>query len=217
MATELQLGVAQTLLEIGAVRFIPQEPITFKSDLISPVYVDNRLLPFWPVQWRKIIRGFERLLQEQGTSFEVIAGIETAGIPHSAALAYAMQIPSVFVRKQPKEHGTKNRVEGGSVENKRVLLIEDLVTTGGSSLSGVAALRDEGAIVEDCLAIVSYGFSQSTEAFTAAGVQLHTLTNFDAICQQALAANYFSADDMMIIQDWLTDPANWASKYGFAK
>ncbi|MBI5929984.1 MAG: orotate phosphoribosyltransferase [Chloroflexi bacterium] len=217
MASEIQIKVAKALLKIGAVGFSPHKPITFKSGLISPVYVDNRRLIFWPEQWHIIIQGFQQLVFEAGIQLEVIAGIETAGIPHSAALAFEMQMPSVFVRKQAKEHGTKSRIEGGGVEDKRVLLIEDLVTTGGSSLSGVEALRADEAIVTDCLAIVSYGFPQAATAFAAAGVTLHTLTNFSVICEQALEAGYFSADEMIIIQDWFSDAPNWAAKYGFAK
>lgn len=217
MVSDTQIKVAQALLEIEAVGFSPHKPVTFKSGLISPVYVDNRKLIFWPEQWRTIILGFKNLALDSGIHFDVIAGIETAGIPHSAALAYEIHMPSVFVRKQAKEHGTKSRIEGGSVENQRVLLMEDLVTTGSSSLSGVAALREEGAIVTDCLAIVSYGFPHATEAFAAAGVTLHTLTNFTVICAQALAAGYFSADEMLIIQDWFTDAPNWAAQYGFSK
>ena len=105
-------------------------------------------------------------------SFDVIGGIEAAGIPHSAALGFATAMPSIFIRKEAKEHGTKKRVEGGNVTGKRVLLVEDLVTTGMSSLSGVEALRAEGAIVEDCLAIISYGFPGRKEKFAAAGVTI---------------------------------------------
>src|SRR5262245_26696238 len=169
--------IARILLEIGAVGFSPQQPVVFKSGLLSPVYVDNRRLPYWPAQWKVVLDGFQTLIRDTALPFDVIAGIETAGIPHSAALGYALEQPSVFVRKQAKDHGTRSRVEGGPVREKRVLLVEDLVTTGGSSLLGVEALRQDGAQVTDCLAIVSYGFRQATEAFQAADVRLHTLTS----------------------------------------
>jgi len=128
-----------------------------------------------------------------------------AGVPHSAALAYHLRQPSVFVRKEAKGHGLKNRIEGGTVEGKRVLLIEDLVTTGGSSLDGVKAMREAGATVADALAIVSYGFPQAADAFTEAGVTLHTLTNFDAIVSEAA----LSAEDSETIQTWRSDPYGW--------
>ncbi len=114
------------------------------------MYVDNRRFPFHPAQWRIVIEAFKELIDTEGLVPDVIAGVEAAGIPHSAALGFFMGKPSVFVRKKPKEHGTKNRVEGGSVAGKRVLLIEDLVTTGGSSLQAVEALKNEGALGKRC-------------------------------------------------------------------
>lgn len=204
--------VARALLEIGAVGFSPENPITFKSGIVSPVYVDNRRLPYWPDAWHVVIAGFEALIDQQAIAFDVLGGIETAGIPHSAALSYAMRRPSIFVRKQPKEHGTRSRVEGGPVTGKRVLLVEDLVTTGGSSLSGVAALRDEGATVTDLIAIVSYGFREATDAFAAADVRLHTLTTFQHIIAQALASGRFDSATLDIVNDWLSDPVGWAAR-----
>lgn len=204
--------VARALLEIGAVGFTPNKPITFKSGILSPVYVDNRRLPYWPDAWAVVIDGFQALIAEQSLGFDVLAGIETAGIPHSAGLSYAMRRPSVFVRKQPKEHGTRSRVEGGPVAGKRVLLVEDLVTTGGSSLSGVEALRAEGATVTDCLSIVSYGFQEAKQAFAAAGVRLHTLTSFPVIVQQALATGRFDESVTNVVNDWLADPVGWATR-----
>jgi orotate phosphoribosyltransferase len=207
-------NIARALLEINAVGFSPRAPVTFKSGLLSPVYVDNRRIPFWPEQWRQVIDGFQAVIAEQQLDFEVLAGIETGGIPHSAALAYAMGKPSVFVRKQPKEHGTRSRIEGGEVAGRHVLLIEDLVTTGGSSLAGVQALREDGATVDTCLAIVSYGFPESAAAFEGAGVRLYTLTSFAAILREALAMGRFNEDEQSLIEDWLQHPANWAKKHG---
>ncbi len=209
------IEVANVLLEIGAVGFSPHEPITFKSGLKSPVYVDNRRLPFWPAQWRKVIDGFQQVIEERRIAFDVIAGIEAGGIPHSAALGYAMQKPSVFVRKAVKAHGTQSRVEGGGIVGRRVLLIEDLVTTGGSSLSGVMALRDEGAVVEDCLCISSYEFAEAGQAFRAAEVRLHPLTSFAVILDEALRRGIFGATEKAVVEDWLRDPHGWAARQGF--
>jgi orotate phosphoribosyltransferase len=158
-----------------------------------------------------VIEGFRNVITRDNIALDVIAGIETAGIPHSAALAYTSGVPSVFVRKQVKEHGTRSRIEGGDVDGLRVLLVEDLVTTGGSSLSGVDALREAGALVEDCLAIISYGFSQAQMAFDDAGVRLHTLTSFDDILDAA--GNRF---DSAAVEDWLQDPYGWAERRGLA-
>ncbi|KXK23199.1 MAG: orotate phosphoribosyltransferase [Chloroflexi bacterium OLB15] len=207
----IEQQVARALLEIGAVGFNDREPVRFKSGILSPVYVDNRRVPFYPRAWRVVIRGLAGLIAARRLDFEVIAGIETAGIPHSAALAYFMEMPSVFVRKQAKEHGLKNRVEGGSVVGLRTLLIEDMITTGSSSLSGVQALRDEGAVVTDCLAIVSYGFREAEDAFAAANVRLHTLTNFDSILY---VDSYFDERERAVVREWMADPHHWAEKKG---
>ncbi len=206
--------VAEALLAIGGVGFRIDDPLTFKSGIVSPVYCDNRTFPFWPAQWKKVIEGFAALLTREYVGFDVIGGIETAGIPHSAALGYAIERPSVFIRKQPKEHGKKARIEGGAVAGKRVLLVEDLVTTGGSSLSGVGALREEGAFVTDCLAIISYGFPEARQAFADAGVTLHTLTNFEAVLTAALASGALDTVDAAVVRDWLGDPHGWAARRG---
>ncbi len=207
--------IAQTLLNIQAVGFKLAEPITFKSGLKSPVYVDNRRLPFFPEEWTLVIEGFRELITLNSLDFDIIAGIETAGIPHSAALGFLLKKPSVFVRKQVKDHGTKKRVEGGQVEGKRVLLIEDHITTGGSSLSGVEALRAEGGIVTDCLAITSYEFPNSKTVFAEAGVQPHTLTSFAVILEEAVKSGAIPADALATVEDWFTEQKGWAGRHGF--
>ncbi|MDX1992997.1 MAG: orotate phosphoribosyltransferase [bacterium] len=206
--------VAKALLDIGAVGFSLDNPVTFKSGIKSPVYVDNRRLTYWPQQWKIVITAFQE--KAAVLHFDVIAGVETAGIPHSAALAFALDYPSVFIRKQPKEHGLKNRIEGGEVSGRRVLLIEDLVTTGGSSLAGVEALREAGASASDCLAIVSYGFVEADAAFQQAAVRLHTLTDFATIARNAYEMQRISQSDMNAIKDWMEDPHGWAAKHGLA-
>ena len=155
---------ARALVEIGAVGFSPSKPITFVSGIISPIYIDNRTLPYHPKEWRVILDGFVEIAKSLN-EVDVIAGIESAGIPHSATLGYLLGKPSVFVRKKPKDHGTKKMVEGGIVENKKVLLVEDLVTLGGSSLKGVNELRNSGAVVNDVLVIVSFGLAEKEKSF----------------------------------------------------
>jgi orotate phosphoribosyltransferase len=204
--------VAAALIEIGAVRFTPSQPVRFASGLLSPIYVDNRRLPFHPEAWRLVIAGFERLIADRALHPDVIAGIEAAGIPHSAALAYRMQKPSVFVRKQPKDHGAMKRVEGGDVSGKAVLLIEDHVTTGGSSLSGVEGLRAEGAVVRHCLTITGYGFPQAAAAFEEAGVGLHVLCELPDLLEVALQMGRFDRDALALILDWSHDPHGWTAR-----
>lgn len=214
---EMKDKIAQSLLRIGAIGFTIKNPITFKSGIISPVYVDNRKLPYHPAEWKQIIQGFESLIQEKHILFDVVAGIETAGIPHSAALGFSLNMPSVFVQKKVKDHGTKKHVEGGSVLGKRVLLIEDNVTTGGSSLAGVSSLRTEGAIVENCFSITSYEFPEATEAFSKEHVESFTLTTFSHILDQAVRMEKINKKEVILIQDWIASPHDWAKRYGYTK
>ena len=143
-----QKEVAKALLAIDAVGFKPREPITFKSGIKSPVYTDNRKFPFFPDEWRKVVEGFKDLIEKNQMEFDVIAGAELAGIPHSAALGFFTGKPSIMVRKQPKEHGLGKRIEGGNIEGKKVLMIEDLVSTGSTSISMIEALRKTKFLVD---------------------------------------------------------------------
>lgn len=205
----LDRHVARALLTLDAIGFAQGAPIRFKSGILSPVYVDNRKLPSFPAHWKKILQGMKALIAQKKISFDIIAGIESAGIPHSSALGYMLGKPSVFVRKEEKDHGTKKRIEGGSVKGKRVLLIEDLVTTGMSSLSGVQALRDEGATVKDCLVIVRYGFPEASEAFKKAGVRLHALAPFSTLLKEAVALKKCTAKQAVEVKKWYANPWGW--------
>jgi len=207
--------IADALIAIGGVGFRPAAPITFKSGIMSPVYCDNRRFPFWPDEWAKVIHGFEELIAEREIAVDVVGGVEAAGIPHSAALGFAMRLPSIFIRKELKEHGTKKRVEGGDVTGKRVVLVEDLVTTGGSSFAAIEALRAEGAVVSDCLAIISYDFPDAVEAFEEAGVRLHATTTFGAVLESAAASGVIDASAADVVRDWLKEPRSWAKRHGF--
>jgi orotate phosphoribosyltransferase len=206
--------VAEALVATGGVGFAPAAPITFKSGIKSPVYCDNRKFPFHPEQWSKVIRGFEQRIIADDIEVDVIGGIEAAGIPHSAALGFAMAKPSIFVRKEAKGYGAKKRVEGGDIAGKHLLLVEDLVTTGSSSLSGVEALRAEGATVTDCLTIISYDLPEAVENFANAGVRLHPLTTFAAVLEVALEHGIIDEAAAASVRDWLSDPHGWAARHG---
>ena len=195
--------IARALIKIGAVSFVTKDPVTFKSGIKSPVYVDNRKFPFHPDEWQSIIEGFADIIKKENLKVDVIAGVEAAGIPHSAALGFFLKIPSVFVRKQVKDHGTKKLVEGGDVVNKNVLLIEDVVSAGHSSLASVEILRAEGAIVRDCLVILSYGFSEAKEGFKKANVFLHTLTSFPVILEEVKKQEFLKEDELKIVENWV--------------
>lgn len=207
-----QHAVAQALLSINAVKYVADAPITFKSGIQSPVYVDNRTIPYHPAAWKHIISGFAQAISTHSLGYDLIAGVAVGGVPHSAALAYHLECPSVFVRAEAKAHGTGQQVEGGNITGKNVLLIEDLVTTGGSSLRGVDALRASGAIVHHALAIVTYDFAEMHHAFQNANVNLIALTSFPVILQTAVETGYFSAAQADVIRAWLASPHTWSQK-----
>lgn len=209
MNTATKRSIASALLDIGAVGFSPEAPITFKSGIRSPVYVDNRRLSFHPPAWRVVIEGFVSTIDTRALAFDALAGVALGGVAHCAALAWQVGKPAVFVRKETKQHGAGKRIEGGDVEGLRVLLIEDLVTTGGSSLSGVAALREAGATVADVCAIVSYGFVEASAAFAQAGLRLHTLTDFETTLQESQARGSLDAAQLAIVRSWFADPHEW--------
>ncbi len=204
-----QVAVARALLEVGAVGFSPAKPIRFKSGMLSPMYIDCRRLPYHPAQWGLIVTAFAEQVNSGALPCEIIAGVAVGGVPHSATLGYVTQKPSVFIRKEAKEHGTRSQLEGGEVSGKRVLLVEDMVTTGGSSLAAVEVLRAEGALVMDLLAIISYGFKIAEEAFAAAQVRLHTLTNVPLVLEQAGAMGVLDKPALAIIQNWYANPYGW--------
>lgn len=201
--------VAKALIEIGGVGFAIDNPITFKSGILSPMYMDNRRFPYYPAAWKVVLEGFAEKIKEKEIDYDVIAGIESAGIPHSAGLGVITGKPSVFVRKQVKDHGTKKMVEGGDVKAKKILLIEDLVTTGGSSLAGVRALRSEGATVECCLVIVSYDLEEAKTAFEKEKVELIQLTDVPTILEVAKNMNVIGERELRVAREWYKNPRSW--------
>lgn len=202
---------AKALLDIGAIGFSPDAPITFKSGIQSPVYVDNRQLIYHPAAWHSIIEGFRSLIDARRLQYDLIAGVAVGGVPHSSALAYTLNMPSVFIRKESKGHGRSQRIEGGEVDDLRVMLVEDLVTTGGSSLSAIDALRNAGAHVTDALAIVSYGFAEAASAFARAELELHTLTDIETLLELANERGTLNQNQVAVVERWLADPYAWSA------
>ncbi len=213
MNVGLEHSIARVLLDVGAVTFSPESPYIFTSGLRSPVYVDNRVLVYHPDAWRLIVDGFQSTIDERNLHFDVIAGVAVGGVPHSSALAYTTRTPSVFIRTASKAHGKRQLIEGGDVANKRVLLVEDHVSTGGSALEAVEALRAKGAIVECALAIISYGFPEAHVAFEMAGLRLETLTNFDILLEQTLERGKLNEAQLHLIRQWFADPQAWGEQF----
>lgn len=203
--------VARLLLQINAIKLSPQKPFTWASGLKSPIYCDNRLIASYPQERKIVVDGF---VQKSKTfePFDMIAGIATGGIPYGAWLADRLNLPFVYVRSKAKEHGRQNLVEGELPLSARVLVIEDLISTGGSSLNAVEAIRAEGSKVTGVIAIFTYGFDQAKKAFQDADCQLDTLTNYSILLDEALKTNYIRAEDLLTLQEWRQDPKAWSSK-----
>ena len=203
-------SIASILLDIEAVSLKPHEPFTWASGLLSPVYCDNRLIMGYPDARKAVIQGFEDLLHTHALAPDLIAGTATAGIPHAAWLAYTTDLPMVYVRAKPKEHGLMNRVEGPIEAGQSAIIIEDLISTGKSSITAVKALVEEGVKVLAVFAIFAYGFPQAKESFKSAGVPFYTLTSFDQLLQVAVKKEYLPPEDLDTLEIWRSNPQNWS-------
>lgn len=206
--------LAGHLLNYGAVSFMTETPMRLKSGLVTPIYVDNRSLTGHPDAWRDIIETMCSRISQLGLKFDIIAGVEGAGVSHSAALAYRLGKPSVFVRQRAKTYGDHSRVEGTSVKGKRVLIIEDHVSTGLSLLSAVEGLKAEGAIVEDCVAITSFGIDETTKLFQKENFTCHELLDFSLVLDKAVTTGLIDEPKKALLLDWLANPWTWAARNG---
>ncbi|HEX9951018.1 MAG TPA: orotate phosphoribosyltransferase [Rubricoccaceae bacterium] len=207
-------AVARDLLRIGAVALRPTAPFTWASGRLSPVYTDNRLALSFPDVRSRIADGLAALARPLAA--ESIAGTATAGIPHAALVADRLELPLCYVRASAKDHGRQNRIEGRIFPGQRAVLVEDLVSTGGSVLSAADALREAGAVPVAALAVFSYGFAEADAAFGAAGLPLHTLTTFDALVGAARADGSLSEADLATLADWHRDASGWSRARGGA-
>lgn len=204
--------LAGHLINYGAVSFMTDAPMRLKSGLVTPIYVDNRSLTGHPDAWRDIIETTCSRIAQLGLKFDIIAGVEGAGVSHAAALAYRLGKPSIFVRQRAKTYGDHSRVEGPSVKGKRVLIIED--PTGLSLLSAVEGLKAEGAIVEDCLAITSFGIDETTKLFEKENVTCHELLDFTLVLEKAVEMGKIDEEKKLLLIDWLANPWTWAARNG---
>lgn len=205
---------ASILLDIGAVLFSRRYPFKFDSGILSPVYVDNRLLISYPKERSEIIDLLLKKIKEIGLP-DVIAGVATAGIPHAAFLAQKLDLPMVFVRSKPKDHGRGNQVEGIIKKGQKVIVVEDLVSTGGSSARVVGALRKLGAEVNNVLAIYSHNLKESAENFKKAKVKFSFLTHTEDVAMVAKEKGLLLEGQIDTIIGWTKDPKNWGKKMGF--
>lgn len=200
--------VAEALLKIGAVRLSPKSPFTWTSGIKSPIYCDNRMLISHVSAYKSVVDGFVDLLKDE--RFDCVAGTATAGIPWAAFLAYELKLPMVYVRSTPKGHGAKKRIEGDLPSGKRVLVVEDLISTGGSVVSTVEALRDEaGAVVEKVVAIFSYDFEKARNALGEAKVEYETLTDINVLSSVAVDLNVITPEERDMVLRFAKSPEGW--------
>jgi len=201
--------VAESLLKIKAVKLSPEAPYTWASGWKSPIYCDNRQTLSFPEVRLLIKNEFVHNIREKFDTAEVIAGVATGGIAHGALVAEEMGLPFVYVRSSSKGHGLQNKVEGKLEKGQRVLVVEDLVSTGKSSLDAVEALRSAGAEVIGMAAIFTYGFKLAEENFNSANCSLFTLSNYSALIEEAKKLNYVSEDSLHSLQEWRKNPQIW--------
>ena len=202
--------VALKLLEIGAVKLNPTNPYTWASGMKSPIYCDNRFVLSFPDARDLIKNSFATIIQEQFKNIDVVAGVATGAIAHGVLVAEVLQKPFVYVRSSAKAHGLGNMVEGKITAGDKVLVIEDLISTGGSSLKAIEALREVGADVLALGAIFTYGFDKATKAFEDANCPFFTLSNYPILMDIAIKNNFVSLENKEILMNWYANPEKWA-------
>ena len=205
-------NIAQVALEVGAIQINTRDPFTWASGYKMPVYNDNRLLLGNAKHRSLIAEGFKDLLEKCAVEVEVIAGTATAGIPHATSLADLLQVPLVYVRSTAKSHGMGNKIEGVLKKNQRVLVIEDLISTGGSAVNAVIAIREAGGIVDHCLSIFSYGFPEASEKFKSISCQVNSILVFSELLKVAQATNHISPKEIETLQSWQKSPFRWKNE-----
>ncbi|CAI2667269.1 orotate phosphoribosyltransferase [Apilactobacillus kunkeei] len=201
--------IASDLLKINAVTLSPNEPFTWASGIKAPIYTDNRITISFPEVRTHIADGLAELIRNKFPEAKVIGGVATAGIPHAAIVADKMDLPMIYVRSKPKDHGRGKQMEGSIDDNAPIVLIDDLLSTGKSVLNAAQALKNEGYNVIGVVAIFSYELPDSTKNFKEAGIEFDTLTNYSTIIEQAKAENSISDDELVVLRKWRDDPWNW--------
>ena len=207
---------AENLLQIGAVHFLADKPIRLKSGLITPIYVDNRTLASHPEEWHDVIETMASFVEELKLDYDVIAGVEAGGVSHAAALAYRVNKPTVYVRRTPKTFADRSRIEGGTVAGKKVLLIEDHISTGLTLLDAISALRDEGAEVSSCLSITNFDMPETQRLFDKADITTYAMLPFSAILEKAVELRMISQEQRADLDEWLATPWTWVMRRGAA-
>jgi orotate phosphoribosyltransferase len=209
----IALQTAEALMQINAIKLNARHPFTWASGLRAPIYCDNRRILSFPAVRQMVAGHLSWMSREKFPHATVVAGVATGAIAHGVLVAEQLEKPFVYVRSAAKGHGLANRIEGHLPEACRVVVIEDLVSTGKSSLEAVTALREAGADVLGMVAIFSYELPQATEAFNAQKCMFYSLSNYSSLLKAAVSENRISASDYKMLDDWKNDPVGWSAKY----
>ena len=200
---------AELLLQIKAIKLEPQEPFTWASGWKSPIYCDNRIILSYPMIRNYVRENFARQIEEKYGKPDVIAAVATGAIGIGMLVAEYLSLPFAYVRPEPKGHGRQNQIEGNLEEGQTVVVIEDLISTGNSSLNAVKALKEAGANVKGMFAIFTYGFDTSVKNFQNLDIELYTLSDYENLIETAQKTTYINTEEAVILRRWREDPANW--------
>ncbi len=203
--------IAETLLNLNVVILRTKPPFRWASGILSPIYTDNRILMSYPKEREFIVNSFIKMIKKNNIKFDGFAGTATAGIPWAAWLSQKLKKPMVYVRSESKDHGRENLVEGKIEEGKSYIVVEDLVSTGNSSISTINGVREKNGVVEFCIAIFTYELEKSENNFENANVKLLALTDFTSFVETALKKKYISKEQLTHIMDWKKNPEGWVS------
>jgi orotate phosphoribosyltransferase len=209
---ESALKIAEFLLQIKAIKLEPNKPFTWASGWKSPIYCDNRVTLSYPKIRTFIRQQYVNAITEEFGKPDVIAGVATGGIAQGALVAQELGVPFVYIRSEAKKHGLSNMIEGVVEKGQSVIVIEDLISTGGSSLKAVEALRDAGCEVKGMVAIFTYGFKASVDSFKKAKCKLVTLSDYETLIKQALHSNYINEKNLKSLKEWRENPSEWGVK-----
>ena len=209
------MNIKEILIESKALSVNTKKPYTFSSGILSPIYIDNRILISEPRYFIIIVNTIIRTIKKNDIQFDKIAGTSTAGIPWASFLAYKLKMPMIYVRNEAKDHGKKKLIEGRLSKDERVLVIEDLVSTGSSVINTIKIIKNEGGIVNSCIAILTYNINESKVKFEEEKVNLFTLTNIDKILSYMVKKKTIEKEDKKSVLDWKENSIEWGAKYGF--
>ena len=210
-------ALAKIALEIKAIKLDPNTPFTWASGYRMPIYNDNRLLLGQFAHRSLIAEGFQNIIEQRRIEVEVIAGTSTAGISPGTSLADRLRLPFIYVRDKAKGHGMQNRIEGILIPGQRTLMVEDLVSTGGSSIEAIKAVREAEGALDNCLSIFSYGLEEATKQFESISCRLFPLLTFDVLLSTAVETSYINATEKKLLDSWREDPFGWGERHGFPK